>query len=315
MNATNDPPVNDNELVVSRLFDAPPELVFSAWTDPRHLLVWFGPKGFTLTTESFSFKEGGAWVYTMHGMGKDWPNYMRFTRIVPGARIELNHGTSPDDIWFDTVITFTREGEGTRLVLKQTHPTAEKAAEARKYAVEGGNSTLERLAEYLPAMDDARHLVIERVFDAPRELVYAAFTKAEHLARWWGPKGFSLTVKSLDVRPGGRFHYAGESPTGQVMWGVFDYLEVVPNERLVYTNSFSDEAGGITRHPMAPTWPAFLLNRVSFLDEGKGTKVVLRGFPLGATAEEIAMFEGAKPNVQGGFKGTMDQLDEYLKSL
>ena len=97
--------------------------------------------------------------------------------------------------------------------------------------------------------------VISRVFDAPRDLVWKALTEPERMKQWWGPKGFTVTASNMDFRVGGTYHYGMKSPTGEPMWGKFRYLEVVPPQRMVMINSFSDEAGGITRHPMAPTWP------------------------------------------------------------
>jgi uncharacterized protein YndB with AHSA1/START domain len=100
---------------------------------------------------------------------------------------------------------------------------------------------------------------ILRVFDAPRDLVWKAFTKRERLAQWWGPKGFKILVSKLDLRPGGIFHYCMQSPDGQEMWGRFVYREIVAPERIVHINSFSDDKGGITRAPFSSTWPLEVL--------------------------------------------------------
>jgi uncharacterized protein YndB with AHSA1/START domain len=78
-----------------------------------------------------------------------------------------------------------------------------------------------------------RELVITRTFDAPRELVFKAWTDPEHLQHWWGPKGFTFDVAKLDFRPGGIFHYSMRSPDGHVMWGKFVYREIVEPEKIV----------------------------------------------------------------------------------
>ena len=100
---------------------------------------------------------------------------------------------------------------------------------------------------------------IERLLDAPRERVWSAWTEVEHLVHWWGPKGFSVSHCTVDLRPGGMMHYCLRMPEGGEMWGRFVYREIVQPERLVWVNSFSDKDGGITRHPMAPDWPREML--------------------------------------------------------
>src|ERR1700680_3409510 len=101
----------------------------------------------------------------------------------------------------------------------------------------------------------SQEFVITRIFDAPRDLVWKAHTQCRHLMQWWGPKGFRMNVRNLDLGPGGVFHYCLRSPDGQDMWGKFIYREVVASERLVHIVSFSDEKTGVSRHPLRPTWP------------------------------------------------------------
>ena len=91
--------------------------------------------------------------------------------------------------------------------------------------------------------------VITRVVDAPRSRVWKAWTDAKELKKWWGPKGFEVVSTKVDLKPGGIFHYLLRSPNGQEMWGKFVYREIVPEERLVFISSFSDEDAGETRHP------------------------------------------------------------------
>lgn len=90
---------------------------------------------------------------------------------------------------------------------------------------------------------DLRELVITRVFNAPRERVWRAWTDPEHFARWWGPRHFTCPVARLDLRVGGRYHVAMRSPEGQDFWSTGTYREIVAPERLVYTDSFADADG------------------------------------------------------------------------
>ncbi|MBM9499184.1 SRPBCC domain-containing protein [Leptospira sp. 201903071] len=154
-----------------------------------------------------------------------------------------------------------------------------------------------------------------RTFDAPRKLVWKAWTEPARLAEWWGPKGLTMGVTSLDLKPGGLFHYSMKTPDGQIMWGRFVYKEISPPEKLIYVVSFSDENAGMVRHPMAEGWPLEMLNTVTFTEEKGKTIINLKGSPINATAEEIKIFGDNFPSMNQGFAGTLDQLETYLSKL
>jgi uncharacterized protein YndB with AHSA1/START domain len=161
----------------------------------------------------------------------------------------------------------------------------------------------------------SKEFVIERTFDAPRDLVWEVFTHRDHLMNWWGPKGFKMIVGNLDLKPGGTFHYGMQAPDGSEMWGRWVFREIVEPERLVFISSFSDKDGGLTRHPMAPTWPIKMLSTATFTDQGGKTLLVNRVVALNATEEERTTFEGGFESMKQGFGGTWDQLAAYLASL
>jgi uncharacterized protein YndB with AHSA1/START domain len=146
----------DREVVVSRLVDAPQDLVFEVFTDVRHLSRWWGPDGFTTTTRSFEFRVGGVWDFTMHGPdGTAYSEWISWTGIAPPERIELLHGESADDPnAFESVLTFTAEGTATRVELRTLFPTRELRDEAveKYHAVEGGQQTLGKLAAYVTSL-------------------------------------------------------------------------------------------------------------------------------------------------------------------
>ncbi len=116
--------------------------------------------------------------------------------------------------------------------------------------------------------------VISRVFDAPRELVWQAFADPERMKHWFGPKGSTIVSSKMDLRVGGIYHGAMRNPDGQVMWAKFVYREVAPPEHLSWVHSFSDEKGGLTRHPLSASWPLELLTTVTF-EEAPGGKTKL----------------------------------------
>ena len=155
--------------------------------------------------------------------------------------------------------------------------------------------------------------VITRAFDAPRERVWKAWTEAAHLRHWWGPKGFTVSHCTVDLRPGGVMHYCLRSPDGSDVWGRFVYREIAKPERLVFVVSFSDEKGGITRHPMSPDWPREMLSTVTFAEQRGGTLVTVRWTPLNATDLERRTFEGGRDGMKQGWGGTFEQFADYLK--
>ncbi len=157
-----------------------------------------------------------------------------------------------------------------------------------------------------------REFVITRVFDAPRERVWKAWTESERLAQWWGPKGFKVHTCKVDLRPGGVFHYGMRAPDGSDMWGKFVYREIVAPERLVFIVSFSDPKGGVTRHPWSPNWPLETLSTITFTEQEGKTKITVRWVPYSATELERKTFEDGRQSMQQGWTGTMDQFAEYL---
>src|SRR5262249_32753692 len=146
----------------------------------------------------------------------------------------------------------------------------------------------------------------------PRDLVFKAWTEPERLAQWWGGKGCTWISGKMDFRPGGIFHYCMRWHNGHEMWGKFVYRDIVPPERLAFVVSFSDEQGGSTRHPMSPTWPLEVLNILTLSEDAGKTTMMLEGIPINATAEERKTFRNGHKSMEQGFKGTLDQLVEYL---
>jgi uncharacterized protein YndB with AHSA1/START domain len=155
--------------------------------------------------------------------------------------------------------------------------------------------------------------VISRVFDAPRERVWQAWTEVERLKQWFSPKGCTVIAGKMDLRPGGIYHYGLRMPTGQEFWGRFVYREVVKPERLVWVNSFSDKDGGLSTHPMNPDWPREMMTTVRLTDLGGKTDVTIEWIPVdGSTKLEIGTFDKGRDSMKGGWTGTMENLTAYL---
>lgn len=158
-----------------------------------------------------------------------------------------------------------------------------------------------------------KDFVISRLLDAPRDLVWKAFTDPERMKRWWGPKGFGVAAAKMDLRPGGTYHYGLRAPDGNTMWGKFVYREIVPPERLVFVNSFSNPAGGVTRHPIVPTWPMETLITVTFDEEPGGkSKLNVRWAAHNANEVEQKTFDASHVGMKATWTGTLDRLGAYL---
>lgn len=154
--------------------------------------------------------------------------------------------------------------------------------------------------------------VITRTFNAPRALVWQAWTERDMLMQWFGPKGMKMVRADLDFRVGGAFLYGLRQLDGDILWGKWVFREIAPEEKLVLVSSFSNEAGEITRHPMAPIWPAQTLSTTTFSEQNGKTTLTLHWTPHNASAEEIAMFAASHASMNGGWGGTMEQLEDFL---
>ncbi len=156
-----------------------------------------------------------------------------------------------------------------------------------------------------PIVED-RTLVLERVFDAPRSLVFKAFSEAGHLTRWWGPKGWTLPVCNMDFRPGGVWHYCMRSPDGQMeSWGKAVYREIVEPERIVYVDYFADAEGNAVEG-----MPEALIEMI-FVDLGGRTKLISRTqYP---TANDIKSV--LDMGLIQGIAETWDRLAELLEEI
>ncbi len=148
-----------------------------------------------------------------------------------------------------------------------------------------------------------------RVFDAPRELVFDAWTNPEHLLKW------SVAQCTNDPRPGGMLHYAMRTPDGNLMWGKWIYREIKRPERLEVIQSFSDEAGGTARHPMADQWPLEMRSVATFDESDGTTTLTVRWTPHNASDAERATFEAASAQMEQGWAGTFAQFAEYVGKL
>ena len=157
--------------------------------------------------------------------------------------------------------------------------------------------------------------VINRTFDAPRDLVWKVWTEPEHVGRWMNPSGGKMSFAKMDFRTGGMAHYCMATPDGGEMWGICKYNEIVPPEKVVMIQSFADAAGNIASHPFAPTWPREMLSTATFSEKDGKTTVTITWKPFNPTETEKQTFDGAHAGMTQGWTGSLDQLEAYLKTL
>jgi uncharacterized protein YndB with AHSA1/START domain len=306
-----------NEIRLTRVYDAPVQDVWEAWTDPVKVGKWWGPRGFTLTTKSKELKPGGKWIYTMHGPdGTDYPNIATYHEVVPMKRLVYDHGGNDErQKLFTVTATFSESGGKTTLDMTMTLETAEKATEVRGFIRQaGGNATWDRLAEFLADQKGRETFVIHRSFEAPIATVFEMWTKPEHLSRWLPPAGLRMEYLRQDIREGATTLFMMTNDAGLTLYGRATYMEITPPGRLVYTQQFCDKDENLSRHPMVPLWPPTMHTTVIFTAEGPGeTRVKVEWQPTGeATREEVKAFVDMRPSMTGGWTGSFDKLENLL---
>lgn len=154
-----------------------------------------------------------------------------------------------------------------------------------------------------------KEVVITRIFEAPRELVWKAWTEPERVKRWWGPKVFTAPFIKIDLRVGGEHLYYMRAPDGKDYWGKGVYGEIAPPERLVVTDSFADEKGNVvpaTYYGLSVDTPLEMLVTVTFEElEGK-TRMTLKHSGV------AGMSDTEQANMKQGWMESFDKLAQYL---
>ncbi|MCX6020662.1 MAG: SRPBCC domain-containing protein [Chloroflexi bacterium] len=152
-----------------------------------------------------------------------------------------------------------------------------------------------------------QEIVVTRVIDAPRHLVFQAWTNPEHLMRWWAPIGMTTPYCTVDLRVGGLFHYCMQPEEGERVWGRGIYLEIVEPERIVFTDSFADAEGNPvppSHYGMSASHPAETVVTVTFAEQDGKTLLTLRH----AMSESVEERNGTR-------QGWIEMLDRLASDL
>ncbi|HET7152473.1 MAG TPA: SRPBCC domain-containing protein, partial [Candidatus Kapabacteria bacterium] len=232
------------ELTITRTLNAPRELVWKVWTEPKHLAQWWGPNGFTNPVCEADVRPGGA--IRIHMYHPDYPEHWVkgvFNEVVaPNKLVFTNNAhigeSNPPSLESVTTVTLEELNGGTKLTMHTivTNIKPEMAAGLAGME-EGWNQSLDRFESAVADAEDTsdREIITMRLLNAPRELVWKVWTEPEHIAKWWGPNGFTNTIRKMDVRVGGEWLFTMHGPDGTDYPNKTVYTKVVKPERLEYT--------------------------------------------------------------------------------
>jgi uncharacterized protein YndB with AHSA1/START domain len=239
---------DEREVVITRLIDAPRELVFAAWTDPRHVAHWWRPKALAeVRLEEMEVRPGGLLRFTMITTERATINSRcTYREITAPERLSYDETCDQDGKVFHRAhhaITFEAQAGKTLLTL---HARLELVPDLDpRWTLEmmragwtgGWNDNLDLLDGYLPRATfletPGKELILRRLIQAPRELVFRAWSDPAQLAQWWGPKAFTNPVCEGDLKVGGAWRIVMRGPDGADYPLSGAYLEIAPPERLV----------------------------------------------------------------------------------
>lgn len=263
-----------NELIITRVFDAPRQRVWEAWTEPEKTKLWWGPKDFTSPVSAIDLRVGGKYLNCMRSAdGKDYWSTGVYREIAEPERLVMTDSFADPDgnvvpasyygiegyfpLELQVAVTFEESDGKTTMTLIHTGIPAGRMAEMTR---QGWNESFDKLAKILKrrgrraashrtrfiAEAGKPEIVATRTFDAPRELVFAVTVDPKMISRWWGPKILKTTVERMDVWPGGAWRFVQRDPEGNEYAFNGRYREVAPPERLVQTFEFEGMPGHVS---------------------------------------------------------------------
>jgi len=309
-------------ITITRTFDAPRGLVWKAWTDPALIVRWWGPKGFTTPVAKSDFRVGGRYLYCMRAPdGKEIWSTGVFREIVhlqktvaTDSFADENGNVVPASYYgmegefpleLQASATFSDQKGRTKFVLRHG---GFPPGEITKMTIAGWNEMFDKLETFLKeeranwektlltAEPGKQEATIIRVFDAPREKVFRAYTNPELRAKWWAPRRLSIDIEKMEAKAGGSWRMVNRDKDGNEFWFHGVYHEVSPT-RIVYTFEFE----GMPEHVM--------LGIASLEDMDGKTKVTEKTI-FESVDERDAML---KYDMEEGGREVMDRLAELIE--
>lgn len=291
---------------MERIFDAPPDRVFAAHSDPEAIPQWWGPSDLTTEVATLDFRVGGAWRFVQRdGEGNVHAFHGDYREIVPNKRIVTTfvYEGAPDKVIVESYTFDALAGARTLLRVHSRFPDRETLDQMTAAGMEeGARETWERLARHVTKQNatsgEATDLLMVRTIDATPEAVYAALTDEKHIGEWWGPAGFRTTTHSMDVREGGHWQHTMHGPDGTDYPNFIRYTAVEPNRRLAW------------EHGQTPDGPVLFRASIDIEPAGDQTIVRLRHhFPTQAERDAVVKQHGA---IEGGYD-TLAHLAEVVE--
>jgi uncharacterized protein YndB with AHSA1/START domain len=310
------------DLTLTRVYGAPRSVVFKAWTDPKCVAKWWGLRGFTNPVCEIDVRVGGLIRIDMRGPdGTVYPMKGVFNEIVENERIVFTATAHEDEQGIPGIenvntITLAEQNGMTKMILYvRVLRYSPRISGALAGMEQGWSESLYRLGDVAEDLARAkssasgakaassstadREILISRNFDARRELVWDAWTDAKQVVKWWGPFGFSTTIREMDVKPGGKWNLTMHGPDGTDYPTKSVFVEVVKPERIVYTHSGGKKGGPGAN--FTGTW--------TFEEEAGKTKVTIRMiFASQEERDRIVKEDGA---IEGD-KQTLERLSQHL---
>lgn len=307
------------ELVLTRTLDAPRSLVWKLWTEKEHLERWWGPAGFGMRVSRLELRPGGHFHYAMTAPGSDramWGKF-EYDEVHAEDRLVFRSGFADESgafvrnpfnaawpLQIRNELTIAEQGGKTVLTLKgapyNSTPEEDKLfAENHANVNQGFAGTFAQLTSYLEDVLVAdRAMFYRRTFDAPRELVWQAWTEPTKIAQWFGPAGFRTTIHEMDVRPGGKWRFTMHGPDGTDYPNYVVYREVDAPRKLVY-----DHGNGKGDEPID-----FVVTAVFSEREGKTDVSYRMLFPTAQGKQLVIDKYGAE-------KGLTENMDRFAAWL
>lgn len=314
-------PFKDYELKITRVFDAPRDLVWKAWTDPAMQAQWMGPRGFTTIELDMPKIPGAPWRRTLEGLVPATGTSVRLKQhgtvreVRPPELLVFTFAWDvPSDIGLsnmdfeENTVTVRLEEKGNKTVMTFTQGPFLTASSCDGHTG-GWNSAFDKFAEFLSneqpgrvaAPDDVpTELHLRRFFDAPRDLVFAAWTRPEMLAEWWAPTGFTVPRCEFEGKGGGKIYLEMRAPDGTVYPMSGRVVEFYAPYRFHFTATPLDQNG----NAIFETW-----NSVFLEEKNGGTEVTLDVHVRSMTDTAPMFLRGMKQ----GWTQSLEKLDQFLQ--
>lgn len=309
------------DLAIARTLDAPRARVFEAWIDPRQFVQWWSPPGMTTPLCEMDRRAGGVLRTVVRAPdGSLYRHLGRFHELAAPARLVFTTGFEENGFAADharVAVAFDEVGDRTQVAIRWTHRSvAERIVHEQMGFQRGWSETLDRLHAFVTrrafivaptatvsgAPATTRQLVITRVLAAPAPLVFAAWTQAGQVARWWGPHGFTASRCDVDPRVGGPLRIDLCPPGGAPQACRGSFRDVAPPDRLAFTTATFDASG----QPCVRN-----LNTVAFAARSGRTQLTLHVAVLDARAEAAAALDG----LHASWCQSLDRLADFVASL